>query len=80
MFFTSFKNILTYFLPRFNKMNPKTTLSIQVPEELKLALSAKAEAEDINLSQFCRRVLKRHVEADRTPADPAPSGEQSKAA
>lgn len=53
----------------------KAHLSIEVTEELKTALSVKADAEDMNLSQFCRRVLKRHIEAGKAPADPAPATE-----
>lgn len=49
-------------------MNPKDTISVQLPEELKQALTAKAKAEEMNLSQLCRRILKQHIAANPPPA------------
>ena len=44
-------------------MKQKDFISIQVDEQVKAELTAKAKAEDLNLSQFCRRLLKQHLAA-----------------
>lgn len=48
-------------------MKPKDFISLQVPEDLKAALEKKATAEELNLSQLCRRILKQHIAQNPPP-------------
>ncbi len=61
-------------------MKKKELISIQVDLSVKQDLASKAKAEDLSLSQFCRRILKQHIEANPPPAGTEHPGEHAAAA
>lgn len=65
--FDNAKNTDTHFFSRLTKMKTKAFVSLQLPPDLKSALTAKAEAEEINVSQLCRRILKQHIAQNPPP-------------